>query len=120
MNYWQIRRNNPNTRHRTLNTASVRSTEELKGLVKGGDVAAQQANLEHAELVADDAERQARRNMMRVIRASKLVNGSRDKRRRKNLEGVTKDDFKAVRALKLTRTAKIRKKVRKTSHPRAH
>lgn len=125
MPYWPGRKPNVNDRFRSLNLSSVRkSSDEIRreGAELRQHMVALDANRAHAELEAADADRQARKHMLETIHASKRIVASGDKRRRPR--GVTKEQRKLVQALKLTRTAKVRKKksakkVRKTSHSRA-
>lgn len=105
---------NPNDKFRTLRTDRVKSMSQLRGLPTAGDMAALDANTAHAELEAGDADRQERKHMLELIVAMKLVLASPDKRRRPR--GVTKAQFKRLRALKLTRTARIRPRKKETFH----
>lgn len=98
---------NPNDKFRKLSGARVHMSD-LKGMPTSGDIEAQKVNQTHGELVLSEEDRQRRKHMLELFAAVKIVVASRDKRRRPR--GVTKEQFKLMRSLKLTRTAKIRKR----------
>jgi hypothetical protein len=98
---------NPNDKFRKLRTGRVHMSD-LKGMPTSGDMEALKVNSEHAALTESEEDRQRKKHMLELFAAVKIVVASRDKRRRPR--GVTKEQFKLMRALKLTRTAKIRKR----------
>ena len=107
---WPGRTPNVNDKYHNLRTDVARSVVALK---KSSDeltqcMAARAVNAEHAELEDCDAARQDRKHMLRLAEVARIVVASPDKRRRPR--GVTKAEFKAVRRLKLTQTARVRRK----------
>ncbi|MEK7109039.1 MAG: hypothetical protein AAB919_01215 [Patescibacteria group bacterium] len=107
---WHDRRSNVNDRYRSLRTDVARSVTRANEAAKELNqyMAARAANAGHGELVAIDAARYARRHMLRLKEVARTIAASPDKRRRPR--GVTKAEFKEVRRLKLTQTAKFRRK----------
>lgn len=102
-----MRAANPNTKFRTLNTASVRSMSELEGLTTGADVAAHQAELKLAEQEAAAIQHGERRAIEQVIEAQPTMLARKDGRTRPNR--VKKQVFVRTRALKLKHRRPIKK-----------
>jgi len=108
MNWWRQRAANPNTRRRTMQTYVGKTADEH--LREGEELrqygAMLDANALTSGLAQDDSDRQRKKYLERLQVVARIVNASRDKRRRPR--GVTKQEFKDVRRLKLTRTARVR------------
>lgn len=107
MPWWHGKDSNVNDKFRTSHTEQVRSLGELPRRL-GSQQAANEVNAAHATLVALVGDVQDKKHLRNLQEAMKLVLTSGDKRRCPR--GVSKKDFKLLRSLKLTRTAKLRHK----------
>ena len=74
----------------------------------GSVQAANEANIAHARLQAGEADRQEKKHILGVVNAVKKILKQKDKRRRPR--GVSKEDWKLARKMRLTRTKRPKHK----------
>lgn len=97
---------NPNAKRRRVQTETVRRLPD--NLATQADIDEAAADWQQAAYQDSLARRKQRTHMQRVALAARLIAQSPDKRFRP--DGVTPQEFRDARRLKLTRTAKVIKK----------